>query len=126
MTTSLLIELLLPLLFAILIFWSGMEFGFWLARTKTPDDPEGPGGRPPCGRRGTTNNQHSTPNIQRGGENVSGDRKLALTQCPHPQPLSQPLGEGGVGLSPEEREKAAQQHRPTRVLADGHIGSDLK
>ena len=41
------IELLLPLLFAILIFLSGMEFGLWLARTKTPDDPEGPGGRPP-------------------------------------------------------------------------------
>ena len=116
------IDLWLPLLFAILIFLSGMEFGLWLARTKTP----GVGTRPPWGRRGTSNTQHPTPNIQRGGENVSGDRKLALTQCPHPQPLSQPLGEGGVGLSPEEREKAAQQHSPTRVLADGHIGRERK
>ena len=47
MTTSLLIELLLPLLVIVAIFFCGAEFGLWLARTKDTDDTDGPGGRPP-------------------------------------------------------------------------------
>ena len=105
MSAEWVIDLWLPLLGITLIFWSGVEFGLWLARVLP-----GVGTRPPWGRRGTSNTQHPTPNIQRGGENVSGDRKLALTP----------------DLSPEEREKAAQQHSPTRVLADGHIGRERK
>jgi hypothetical protein len=38
------------------------------------------------------------------------DKKVRhLTGSPHPQPLSQPLGEGGVGLSPIEAEREAER-----------------
>ena len=31
---------------------------------------------------------------------MKGEKSVRLTECPHPQPLSHPMGEGGVGLSP--------------------------
>ena len=51
------------------------------------------------------------------GDNETDARHL--TQSPHPQPLSHPLGEGGVGLSPVEAESgcgAQRTARPTIVL----------
>ena len=32
---------------------------------------------------------------------MKGEKSVRLTECPHPQPLSHPMGEGGVGFSPE-------------------------
>jgi hypothetical protein len=57
----------------------------------------------------------------RGGEGERSNRRLQsgelrgpfrhLTQCPHPQPLSHPMGEGGVGLSPFEAERVSGKWR---------------
>jgi hypothetical protein len=42
------------------------------------------------------------------GLKSKSQKNTAHSQSPHPQPLSQPLGEGGVGLSPDEAERENQ------------------